>query len=270
MLNDPTDNNPQTSRQKHGLAGITNRYRATSFAYFVQTIEPLGVLFVVIGIVVSAIALSLSWSEIRKERAVQEATLLALVSERLDAAREQEKNGELGHAGQIPVLERMVDLKISLRGINASEVNLSGAKFPEANFWCASLFGTDFSSSNLTKANLEQAQLVGADFSDANLTGSSLDRAWVFSSKFPGANLKDVSLRNTLFSNVDLSKAKGLTENQLSEACIYSGGTLKLPEGMSGDKIKTCRENQATLLCPRFGHDRESTKRKLLLKKAEQ
>lgn len=241
MPNDSTDDKPQMSLRKRWLTGMADRYKATPLAYFVRTIEPLGVLLAAIGLLVSAAALSLSWSEIRKERAVQEATLFSMAAERLDAARKKEERNELGDAGQIPLLERMVDLKISLRGINAHDVNLAGAQFPEADFWCASLFGTDLSSSNLTRANLEQTQLIGVNFSRANLTGSSLDGSWVFSSKFSGANFKNVSLRNTAFSNVDLSEVKGLTENQLSEACIILWRARRKREA---PRRYVCRQNK--------------------------
>ena len=128
-----------------------------------------------LSLIVASTALWITVGEVRQERLNREASLFSMASERLDAARElkmrrerqeqeqqEPKKGRVMRAGQIPLLERMVQLEISLRGINASEVDLTSAVLSEANLMSANLSRAILTSAVLSGANLRSADLSGA------------------------------------------------------------------------------------------------------------
>ncbi|MCH8046689.1 MAG: toll/interleukin-1 receptor domain-containing protein [Planctomycetes bacterium] len=114
-----------------------------------------------------------------------------------------------------------------LFGANLSSSNLSYAKLSSAKVSHANLCGSDLSRASLFDAILIQAKLIGADLSYANLIQADLSRADLRDADLSHAelghtNLSYANLGNaklsgsflqlTLFVDVDLSAAKGLSD----------------------------------------------------------
>jgi hypothetical protein len=104
----------------------------------------------------------------------------------------------------------------------------------------ATLNGVDLGSAHLKGANLSGADLGGADLSDADLSGTDLSGASLIAANLRGANLDDANLSGastavTLFNDLDLSTARGLTDvrhvapSTIGIDTIYRSGG-KLPE----------------------------------------
>ncbi|QDV48833.1 toll/interleukin-1 receptor domain-containing protein [Gimesia fumaroli] len=89
-----------------------------------------------------------------------------------------------------------------LRGADLTETNLVGADLSGANLVGADLSGADLVGANLVGANLEQADLCFADLSGTDLSWANLHRANLRQAIFNGAHS-----RNTLWVEVDLSRA---------------------------------------------------------------
>jgi hypothetical protein len=128
--------------------------------------------------------------------------------------------------------------------------DLKGADLFDADLSGATLMSVDFEKVNLVRANLTGARIYGSSFSGADMTGCSLSDAlcvnvdlskadlqhadlhhtvfreppsqgdrWRFAPIFEGTNFSYASLGGGLFSNCDLSKAKGL------DSCHHHGPT---------------------------------------------
>ena len=136
-----------------------------------------------------------------------------------------------------------------LRDANLSGANLSGADLSNADLGNANLSGADLSNADLGNANLSDANLSGAHLSranlrDANLSDANLSDANLIGAHLSRANLSDANLSGAKLSVTDLSAAdlnganlrdvKGITQDQLNEAC---GGGAKLPPGLT---LKPC------------------------------
>ena len=139
-----------------------SRVRASSLGQYLDIASFL-------GLFIAVIALTITVLEIRQERLNREAGLFGLASERLDIARKlmdrrKDGNNENPRAGQIPLLERMVRLQISLRRMNIGKADLTFAVLSRADLTEADLKGT-----TLTSANLVRAVLKSANLTDANL-----------------------------------------------------------------------------------------------------
>ncbi|MEM9452038.1 MAG: toll/interleukin-1 receptor domain-containing protein [Cyanobacteria bacterium P01_E01_bin.6] len=134
-----------------------------------------------------------------------------------------------------------------LKGAELNGAYLQRALLTEADFNGASLYGAMLHEANLSSANLKGAVLQGAELQDANLSsanieganikgallnrvdlrqanlrgaivcGTALDGAIFEESNIEATQFRDVRLRETVFSNVDLSKADGL------DLCIHTG-----------------------------------------------
>ncbi|QDT40691.1 Secreted effector protein PipB [Gimesia alba] len=89
-----------------------------------------------------------------------------------------------------------------LSGADLTETNLVGADLSGANLVGADLSGADLVGANLVGANLEQADLCFADLSGTDLSWANLHRANLRQAIFNGAHS-----RNTLWVEVDLSRA---------------------------------------------------------------
>jgi uncharacterized protein YjbI with pentapeptide repeats len=101
---------------------------------------------------------------------------------------------------------------------------------------------------SLSFACLENANLFNADLDDAYLEGTSLKGADLGNAKLRDAVLKDADLSgavlfDTDLSGADLSESKGLTDEQLKEACADRKPTL--PGGMRVEK--RCRRTDEVL-----------------------
>lgn len=122
-----------------------------------------------------------------------------------------------------------------LSGFDFSNANLTGSRLygsdlGRAVLCNASLADADLRRANLSGANLEQANLTGADLTGANLNGSRLTKAnldnadlgdaYVGNTSLDGTRLDNARLFETVFSDVDLSKAVGL------EHCYHAGPSV--------------------------------------------
>jgi uncharacterized protein YjbI with pentapeptide repeats len=124
----------------------------------------------------------------------------------------------------------MADLRhAKLGGATLSDANfsdaklmfadLSGANLRGANLRGANLERADLSGANLSHADLRHAKLMFADLGDAYLDGANLSRASLSDAKLSGAklggaNFNNVYCWNTVFADVDLSRAKDLDSVQ--------------------------------------------------------
>ena len=253
---------------------LADAYNKTNVAYFFRVVQPSGVFLAAIGLVFAAWTVKMSLDDMEESRKVREANLLVSLIERLNVARtmddgnfatifDKKKNerkcveGEeklSAHAGQVTILERMNSLGLSLREIDAHNVNLvvrrnrherspgidlegvelinanlSKSYLKRADLSCAKLQYVEFKEAcmekaslkkaNLTRANLMDADARRADFSGANLTRARLIRTNLTSVKFRGAIFSKTRLRNADISGADFTRAKGLTQLQLDSAC---------------------------------------------------
>lgn len=230
-------------------------YSQTFFARSLRVFEPL-------GIAVAVVALGFTWFELqeaerdrkiaavqreiaagdrqiekgerRREQALREATLFAMASERLDAARQSDRSNNVerpsSRKGQRRLLEAMAEINANMTGIDASRTYLLGGFFYQANipvsdFKGAFLYGSQFENANLRGAKFESADLRRVIFTGANLLGA----------KFSKANMRLAELDRAHLEFADLREALNLTQTQLDEACGNS--YTKLPESFV---IKSC------------------------------
>lgn len=96
-----------------------------------------------------------------------------------------------------------------------SMVNLSGTDLNAANLSCADLKGADLSrclliGADLSMADLSLADLSMADLSGADLSGAKLTMVDLSMANLSCTNLSNAEVGNTMFSDVDLSKTRGL------------------------------------------------------------
>jgi uncharacterized protein YjbI with pentapeptide repeats len=82
-----------------------------------------------------------------------------------------------------------------------------------------------FTGAQLFGVNLSQGHFEGASFKDANLVGATLSGA-----VFTGADFRGASLIHASLAGADLSAAKGLTQDQLDQAC--SNAATRVPAGL--------------------------------------
>lgn len=92
----------------------------------------------------------------------------------------------------------------NFRGINLSNVDLTGIDLRNANLANANLIGT-----NLTHANLTQANLMDADFTDANLWQANLTKADLTDAKLIRTNLTAANLTSTTLLRAIFKQAIG-------------------------------------------------------------
>ena len=190
-----------------------------------EEIEPIGVIVAVLVLVVTLF-------QVNRDRLTREAQLLGLAAERLEAARVL---GPSQRAGQIQLLERIVRLGVSLKGIDASSVTLQGADFTGADLSESDLMDTNLAAANFANVKLARANLTRANFLNIkSLTQEQLNSACGFISprNIPdglvwmprpcsqiGANLAGVNLNGGYFARAHLAEAD-FTEADLSGAKI--------------------------------------------------
>ena len=93
----------------------------------------------------------------------------------------------------------------SLREVDLSSANLSGARIKQADIRGASLYGANLRGANLIGADLSGANLIGADLSGANLRDAKLRDAYLKASNLGGASLEraDLSGANLIGANLE-------------------------------------------------------------------
>jgi hypothetical protein len=88
-------------------------------------------------------------------------------------------------------------VRLNLRGVDLSRVNLSGANLTRA----------DLSGADLSGANMIRADLSGANMTRANLSGADMRWANMARADLSGANMRWVNLRDADLSGGDLRGA---------------------------------------------------------------
>jgi uncharacterized protein YjbI with pentapeptide repeats len=109
--------------------------------------------------------------------------------------------------------------------------NFAGARLRQADFSAAVMNHTRFTGADLRDVNAYGGVFSGADFSGADLTHASFVGAYLQGARFNGARLG-----GTNFSGAEMSRARGLTQRQLDEAC--GDNTTALPAGL---RLSSCR-----------------------------
>jgi len=79
----------------------------------------------------------------------------------------------------------------------------------------ADLAGRNFEGANLSLADFAHSKLSGANFKNANLDYTNLSLA-----DFSNTDLTNTSLKLALIEFTNLTAAKGLSSEQLKEACV--------------------------------------------------
>jgi len=125
-------------------------------------------------------------------------------------------NANLNQANLIGAYFRWANLnEAKLRGAALMEASFAKASAKKATFIEADLTNAMFNETNLRGACFLSAELRGANFRDAILATAYLKRASLKGITFNSADLTDADLREcaigwTSFSNVNLSRVKGL------------------------------------------------------------
>jgi len=141
------------------------------------------------------------------------------------------------NVGQIEALQSLHLSGANLRRVNLASRYLEGIELRGADF-----YGAHFSAANMTGADLRDAVLHGTRLDIANLTEARLDGADMSKSVLSRARLIDASLRGvdlteavlagTDLSGANLRRARGLTAEQLAEACATPERPPELPDGL--------------------------------------
>lgn len=120
--------------------------------------------------------------------------------------------------------------RANLYGVKLSSATLFGAKLSGAVLSCADLVDANLTGADLSRASLSNAPMSDARLSRTDLTGAYLDGADLSSANLFKANLTDAILINTTLTNAHLSGCKGLTQEQLNDACAHMAGPPMLTD----------------------------------------
>ncbi len=141
------------------------------------------------------------------------------------------------NVGQIEALQSLHLSGANLRRVNLASrylegIDLRGADFYGAHFSAANLAGADLRDtvlhgSRMDIVNLTEARLDGADMSKAILS-----RAQLIDASLRGVDLTEAVLAGTDLSGANLRRARGLTAEQLAEACATPERPPELPDGL--------------------------------------
>jgi uncharacterized protein YjbI with pentapeptide repeats len=118
----------------------------------------------------------------------------------------------------------------NLRWLDLRKASARKAVFSGADLSWADLRGADLSSARFSASTLFCVDAEGADFSDARLGRASLERADLRTAKFDGAIFEKARLDAADLRGVDLTRAQGLSQEQIDAACV--DGATRLPEGL--------------------------------------
>ncbi|WOS61367.1 pentapeptide repeat-containing protein [Sinorhizobium fredii] len=151
-------------------------------------------------------------------------------------------------------LEKATLVRASLAGAKADKANFSRVEGYRGDFSGISAEGALFVSSELQRADFTGARLTGADFEKAELGRANFGKAVVTGTRFSVANLSRADLSGAVFEGpidfdraflfltriegLDLSAAKGLTQDQVDLAC--GDAATKLPAGLTAPDKWPC------------------------------
>ena len=235
---------------------------------WVKIIEPWGIILVPVAFVATLIQLNIALFQLDTDRKIREATLIGLASDRLEAAREMDESQDKiarNNVGQVRMLEIMAESGISFRKMNLSYVYLRHIELAEADlrdvdFTCAklnraNLAGSDLSGACLRLSNLSRAKLEDVNFSKADLSWANLNWNNDISEK---TDFSEAIFGDTRLSNLDLSKARGLTDNQIRAAC---GRKVILPAHITVKLEECTKEQTAAQKCEKRRTENQKTRR---------
>ena len=117
-----------------------------------------------------------------------------------------------------------------LTGLEKNGLNLSGSRLRQADLTLAVMNRTQLSGADLRDINAYGAVLASSNLSGADLSNASLVGAWLQGINWSGAKLEGANLAGS-----DLSRARNLTQQQLSRAC--GDASTRLPINLT---IPTC------------------------------
>ena len=115
-------------------------------------------------------------------------------------------------------------------GLEARGLNLSGARLRQADLSLSVMNRTRFSNTDMRDVEAYGGVFSSSNFSRANLTNASFVGAYLEGASFAGATLSGTNL-----SGAQLTRATGLTQGQLNQAC--GDGSTILPRGL---RIPAC------------------------------
>ena len=115
-------------------------------------------------------------------------------------------------------------------GLEARGLNLSGARLRQADLSLSVMNRTRFSNADLRDVEAYGGVFSSSNFSGANLTNASFVGAYLEGSNFAGATLSGAN-----FSGARLTRATGLTQSQLNQAC--GDASTALPGAL---RIRAC------------------------------
>jgi uncharacterized protein YjbI with pentapeptide repeats len=136
----------------------------------------------------------------------------------------------IGQAMSAPAYDAAAVARIHGGIVDCVGCNLQGADLTKTCVKAHDLHGADFDGANavlmcMSFANFTDATFRGTDLSGANLAHAKLD----------GANLSGAVMDATSLKGTDLTKAVGLTQKQLNQAC--GDADTKAPAGL---KVHIC------------------------------
>ncbi len=125
---------------------------------------------------------------------------------------------------------------MNFSGAILADVDFSSTHLVDVNLSNTSLIAADFSNAILANANLSDSrfyitQLPNAILFNANLSSAQLVGTNLFNASFLQANLKDTDLTGANLRSADLSGAKNLTQEQISN--VYGDRHTKIPKGLT-------------------------------------
>ncbi len=152
----------------------------------------------------------------------------------------------------VPMLLAVLALAAPAAAQNAGQIERAqaGASCPHCNLFQADfsnrrLTGRNFAGSRLRQADLSAAVMnhtvfAGADLRDVNayggvfsssvFSGANMTHASFVGAYLQGASFRGARLDGTNFSGAEMSRAQGLSQHQLDEACGDEATTL--PRGL--------------------------------------
>jgi uncharacterized protein YjbI with pentapeptide repeats len=150
----------------------------------------------------------------------------------------------------LPNLRNCELIKMDLTHANLSHADLSGTNLTEANLTFANLTAANLTAANLTFANLTDADLTDASLTRANLTEANLTRANLINVNFTltnffytdltEANIENSFIQEAQFSNIDLSKTKGLDKLQSLGHAAIDHRTLMKSKNLPDKFLRDC------------------------------
>jgi uncharacterized protein YjbI with pentapeptide repeats len=121
---------------------------------------------------------------------------------------------------------------------NFSRSNFSNAVLTRADASHSEFAGADFTQADLTRTRLVDASCPRARFDRARLQQTNARGADFTRASFAHADVTDMNFAHADLSGADLRNARGLTQEQLDQAC--GDRRTRLPRGLT---LQRCSEN---------------------------